>query len=111
MAAELPPLEGTAAPPRRNGEPVFDAPWQSRAFGMVVALHDRGAFHWDEFKERLIVQIAASPLPDDDPTAARYYEHWTAAFHDLVLDKGLLDAADVAEREREFRTGVRREVF
>jgi nitrile hydratase accessory protein len=106
-----PPLEGVGDYPRRNGEPVFDEPWQSRAFGMVVALHDAGAFHWDEFKERLIAQIEADPRPDDDPGAAHYYEHWTAAFYDLAIAKGLLDAGDVAQREREFRTGARREVF
>jgi len=35
----IPEMDGALAYPRRNGEPVFDAPWQSRAFGMVVSLH------------------------------------------------------------------------
>jgi nitrile hydratase accessory protein len=110
-APAAPELGGIADYPRRNGEPVFDEPWQSRAFGIVVALHDQGAFEWDEFKERLIAHIADDRVPDDDPAAARYYEYWTAAFYDLALAKGLLDAGEVAKREREFRTGARREVF
>lgn len=110
-APAAPPLPGVADYPRRNGEPVFDEPWQSRAFGMVVALHGQGAFAWDEFRERLIAKIAADPEHDDDPSAARYYEHWTAAFYDLALARGILDGEAVAEREREFRTGARREVF
>jgi nitrile hydratase accessory protein len=111
QAPAAPPLPAAADYPRRNGEPVFDEPWQSRAFGMVIALYRQGAFEWDEFKERLIAQIAADPERDDDPSAARYYEHWTAAFYDLALAKGILDGDAVTEREGEFRTGARREVF
>ena len=37
-------IEGPAAPPRSNGELVFAAPWESRAFGLAMALHDGGLF-------------------------------------------------------------------
>ena len=30
---------GPAAPPRDNGELVFAAPWESRAFGLALALN------------------------------------------------------------------------
>ena len=40
-----------------NGEVVFDAPWQSRVFGMARALCEQGLFTWDEFREQLILQI------------------------------------------------------
>ena len=36
-------MEGQAALPRKNGELVFDEPWQGRVFGMAVALHERGS--------------------------------------------------------------------
>ena len=32
-----------AAPPRRNGELVFEVPWESRAFGVALALCEAGA--------------------------------------------------------------------
>jgi hypothetical protein len=35
-------VEGPAAPPRSNGELAFAAPWESRAFGLAMALHDGG---------------------------------------------------------------------
>jgi hypothetical protein len=35
-----------AAPPIRNGELAFAAPWESRAFGMAMVLRNRGAFAW-----------------------------------------------------------------
>ena len=50
-------LDGPAAPPRRNGEIVFAAPWQSRIFGLTMALHAAGTFTWDEFRARLIAAI------------------------------------------------------
>ena len=35
-------MSGAIAMPRSNGELVFDAPWQSRAFGMAVGLSRAG---------------------------------------------------------------------
>jgi hypothetical protein len=33
--ADLLDVDGIADPPRRNGELIFEAPWQSRVFGLV----------------------------------------------------------------------------
>ena len=83
-----------AGPPRRNGEPVFEAPWESRAFGMAVALNERGAYPWDEFRQRLVERIASGELP--------YYESWLEAFESLVLARGLLTPEELEARAREF---------
>jgi nitrile hydratase accessory protein len=82
--------DGPVAPPRRNGELVFDALWESRVFGMTMTLYERGAFHWDEFRDRLIAAIAAwerTHHPDD--ASYRYWDCWLAAFEDLVAAKAL----------------------
>ena len=50
--------DDAAAPPRQNGELVFQAPWESRVFGLAAALRDRGLFAWDEFRVCLIAEIA-----------------------------------------------------
>ena len=50
---------GPASPPRSNGELVFAEPWESRAFGLALALHDGGAFEWEDFRQELIATIAA----------------------------------------------------
>ena len=34
-------LDGVAALPRKNGELVFEAPWQGRAFGLAVTSRPR----------------------------------------------------------------------
>lgn len=102
-------LPATAAVPRKNGELVFDAPWQSRAFGIVVGLHQRGLFHWDEFKDRLIAAVA-EPIDDAEASPATvYYRQWLRALERLVADKGLLSASDLAARTEEFFSGARGE--
>jgi len=101
-------LKGPAAMPRRNGELVFNRPWEGRAFGMAVALRGSGRFGWDAFRERLEHEIALAG-PADDGTG--YYEHWLAAFEDLLVDKGLVNRDELVHRADEYRAGHREEVF
>jgi len=74
-------MQGAAALPRSNGELVFDAPWQGRAFAMALAVVDALGLDWDEFRRRLIAAIDAEP---ERP----YYESWLAALERLVADYG-----------------------
>jgi nitrile hydratase accessory protein len=94
------PLEigGPAAPPRSNGELVFAEPWESRAFGLAVGLHEAGAFAWPRFQAALIVRIAAW---EASPTANwSYYEHWLAALEDVLTDDGTLRTEDLVAVRR-----------
>jgi nitrile hydratase accessory protein len=89
-------MDGISALPRDNGELVFDAPWQGRAFALAVALVEQLDVPWDAFRQRLISAIAADP---DRP----YYESWAVALESLVVSLGLttphaLDAATPTER-------------
>jgi len=84
--------EGPLSPPRRNGELVFDALWESRVFGMTMTLYERGAFQWDEFRNRLIQAIAAWERTHQPGEPYRYWDHWLAAFERLVAEKGLCPA-------------------
>jgi nitrile hydratase accessory protein len=97
-----PDLSGAAAVPRKNGELVFDEPWQSRAFGMAIGLHQKGLFHWDEFRDRLIEAVATHP--GDDPSASPaslYYQQWLAALEKLLLEKALLAKPELDARAEE----------
>lgn len=83
-------VSGPTAIPRRNGEPVFNDPWESRVFGAAVALCERGLFEWDEFRDRLIAEIAS---PDTRRSASvqlpSYYECFLSALERLLIDKGI----------------------
>ena len=76
MTAEL-ERDGPAAPPRRNGELLFAAPWERRLFGVTMALHERGVFAWGDFSARLIEKSRAgppSPHPETHtPTTSTHY--------------------------------------
>ena len=90
-------ISGPAAIPRRNGEPVFNEPWESRVFGAAVALCERGIFEWDEFRERLIAEIASSDAnaADSAHQPATYYEHFLAALERVLIDKGICDQSEI----------------
>ncbi|MDI3327997.1 MAG: nitrile hydratase accessory protein [Alicyclobacillaceae bacterium] len=101
-------MEGGAALPRKNGELIFEAPWEARAFGMVVRLCESGLYQWDDFKERLIRAISqhACKDPGVDPEVG-YYHHWLCAFEQLLKDHGILSNAEIEARAAEYLSNKR----
>ncbi len=87
--------DSPAAIPRRNGEPIFGEPWESRVFAVAVALCERGLYEWDEFRERLIAEISAADQRADPST---YYERFLAALERLMLDKGICLREEIDRR-------------
>jgi nitrile hydratase accessory protein len=73
--------------------PVFREPWQAEAFAMVVALHERGLFGWDEWAAMLGEEIKAAQAAGDPDTGETYYHHWLAALERMVARKGIADRA------------------
>jgi Nitrile hydratase beta subunit len=92
VKADLLDVDGVAAPPRRNGEVVFEAPWQSRVFGLCAAIVET-CFAGDRepFRQQLIAAIAAAP---ERP----YWDSWTIALQQLVVEAGLLEEPSIERR-------------
>ena len=86
---------GPAAPPRSNGELVFAAPWEGRAFAMALTLHDRGFFEWEAFQQQLIQAVARAEAADGEFS---YYRCWLEALQALLDSEGLVDVVAVEER-------------
>ena len=85
-------IDGPAAPPRSNGELVFDAPWQARVFGLAAAVVEtRFGGDREPFRQRLIAAIAAAP---ERP----YWDSWAVALEELVTADGLLPPGAVDGR-------------
>ena len=93
-------VDGPAAPPRSNGELVFGAPWESRAFGLALALHAGGVFEWEDFRQRLMAVIAEWEREHDGDEAWNYYRCWLAALQRVLADHGVVDTGDLVERAR-----------
>ena len=91
LAARL-DADGPAAPPRDNGELVFAAPWEGRAFGLVMSLAERGVFDYEDFRAELIRAIAEAERAGEEFS---YYACWLRALERLLVARGLVAAAHV----------------
>ena len=88
-------IEGPAAPPRLNGELVFDEPWEGRSFAMAAALVEGGHFSWDEFRDHL---IAAVGRWESNPVGEyRYYERWQEALESIVSEREVVTRPQIDE--------------
>ena len=86
--------DAPAAPPRTNGELVFSEPWESRSFGIAVALHDTGVVDFEAFRARLIEEIATWEASNAEVARDyRYYERWLTALERTLLAEQIVDAA------------------
>jgi nitrile hydratase accessory protein len=64
--------------------PIFNEPWEARAFAMVLALHQRGVITWPQWAEALSRQIEAARAAGDADLGDTYYQHWLRALESLV---------------------------
>jgi len=85
---EISDMRGAEALPRENGELRFAAPWEGRALAMALGAVKSLGLPWDEFRSRLIAEIAAQP---ERP----YYESWLAALERLLCEHEVLGDAQL----------------
>jgi len=85
-------MVGEVALPRANGELLFEAPWEARAFGVAVALHQQGAFEWKAFSEALALEITAA---EERGEASGYYERWLRALRRVATGTELLTDEEI----------------
>jgi nitrile hydratase accessory protein len=92
-------IDGPAAPPRDNGELVFDAPWQGRAFAVTVSLHEDGRLEWDDFRRELVVQLADAA----DAEPGTYWAAWLRATESVVERLDLVRSDERVDRLETYR--------
>lgn len=90
--------------PRDAEGPVFRAPWEAQAFGLALALHERGFFTWREWTDALTAEIKAADTADD---GTRYYEYWLAALEKLSAAKGFVTIAEMLQRKDDWDAAAR----
>ena len=79
--------------PKDDDGVVFAAPWEAKAFALVIDLQQRGGFHWQEWVTALSSEIAA------DAADTPYYELWLAAAEKLIQSKGLVTSQALASTQ------------
>jgi len=91
--------DGPGALPRSNGELVFRAPWESRSFGVAIALHDAGAIDYEVFRSRLIAEIAAhEQAKGAGYDGGDYYERWLDALEQVLVEQQIVSEAEIGKR-------------
>ncbi|MBV6823620.1 nitrile hydratase accessory protein [Pseudomonas sp. PD9R] len=100
-------MTGSESMPRVNGELIFEAPWQSRAFGMAVSLSQQGLFTWATFRG----ELASSIKRNNQNGLDEYYLCWLEALEMCLTRTKVLDAEAIHQREHEFEHHERDEVF
>ena len=91
--------DGAAAPPRENGELAFDAPWESRLFGLTMTLVEAGRLDWEAFRHGLIARIAVWEGRAAGE-AWSYWQRWREAFEDSLEAAGLVAVSEIDSLSR-----------
>jgi nitrile hydratase accessory protein len=76
--------------PTQANSPVFNEPWEARAFAIVVALQQRGLFTWPEWTAALAGEIALAQQRGDKDLGNTYYRHWLRALETLLVERGAI---------------------
>lgn len=101
-------MDGQTALPRKNGELVFQSPWESKTFGLAVALHEEGVYDWDEFRKALIDEIKKwNSNHDENDEKWSYYERWLSSLEEILVKKGVFSKKELDQRTEEFEKGLR----
>ena len=87
------------APPRRNGELLFDRQWEGCAFALALALSRQGCFEWEDFRQQLITSISEweKERGIDDPDWD-YYQRWLVALERQVIAVGIVTKEELESR-------------
>ena len=76
---------------RDKDGPVFREPWEAQVFAMIVSLHERGAFTWNEWAQALGKQLKSEPEEN-------YYESCLKTLENLVERNYILSHEERLDR-------------
>lgn len=74
---------------RERDEPVFHADWERRTFALRLAVGARRFFNGDEHRHVI------ERMPPAQYLAASYYERWLYALENLLIEKGVVERAEL----------------
>src|SRR5579864_2008579 len=74
---------------REENEPVFHADWEGRTYALQRFASRSRLFNIDEFRRTI------ERMPPARYLAATYYERWLYALETLLLEKGVVNSAEL----------------
>lgn len=79
--------------PLEIAEPnVFAQPWQAQVFALVISLHERDVFSWNEWADALSGELKSTGASRD---GSDYYDCWLRALERLLIGKNIATGRDV----------------
>lgn len=91
-----------SALPCDDAGPVFNAPWEARAFAMTLSLYEQGLFTWAEWAQCLSQAIRDAQSAGDPDRGDTYYHHWLTALERMSARKRLLTIGMLEQRQNEW---------
>jgi len=96
-------IDDLPALPRDDDGPVFNQPWEARAFALAVRLSEAGCFTWPEWVEIFSREIKAAQERGDPDLGDTYYQHWLNALERICTAKDLVGSEDMRRRKDAWR--------
>ena len=97
------PIDELPALPRDSEGPVFNQPWEAKAFALAVRLSEAGCFSWPEWVKIFSREIKAAQDSGDPDLGDTYYRHWLNALERICIAKGLVDGEVMGRRKADWR--------
>ena len=97
------PIDGLPALPKDKDGPVFNQPWEAKAFALTVFLSEAGFFTWSEWVRIFSREIKTAQARSDSDLGDTYYRHWLNALERICAAKGLVDQGDMRRRKASWR--------
>ncbi len=88
---------------RRDGEPLFDKPWQAQALAAADVLAERGLFTRAAWSAALGAELKRAEGAGKPDTAATYYAAVLATLERLVVEADAASADSLAECREAWR--------
>jgi nitrile hydratase accessory protein len=97
------PIDNLPALPRDKDGPVFNQPWEAKAFALAVRLSEAGCFTWPEWVKIFSQEIKTAQERGDPDLGDTYYQHWLNALERICAAKGLVGSEDMHRRKATWR--------
>ncbi|MFB4163282.1 nitrile hydratase subunit beta [Alteribacillus sp. JSM 102045] len=89
-------MDGLGEIVRIENEPCFYEDWERVAFGLMAGTVGQGLMNLDEFRHGIELM---NPV---DYLTSGYYGHWIATIERNLVEKGVLDPAEIEKRTQTF---------
>ena len=96
-------IDDLPALPRDKDGPVFNQPWEAKAFALAVRLSEAGCFTWPEWVRIFSQEVKAAQVRGDPDLGDTYYQHWLNALERICAAKGLVGREDMRRRKADWR--------